>query len=75
MIKMTHHIEFNFKDRESSDLEKMNRILSTMKLENLELKNLSGYLAVTRDRDGKLLEKRYGLDNGIYHSPSPARLN
>ena len=47
MIKITHHIEFNFKDREASDLEKLNRILASMKLEKLELKNSRGYLAVT----------------------------
>ncbi len=64
MIKITHHIEFNFKDREASDLEKLNRILASMKLEKLELKNSRGYLAVTQDGEGNLLEKRYGLDSG-----------
>ena len=64
MIKITHHIEFDFKDREASDLEKLNRILASLKLEKLELKNSKGYLAVTQDGDGNLLEKRYGLDSG-----------
>lgn len=64
MIKITHHVDFDFKDREASDLEKLNRILASLKLEKLELKNSKGYLAVTRDGDDNLLEKRYGLDSG-----------
>ena len=64
MIKITHHIEFDFKDRESADLEKLNKILASLRLENLELKNSRGYLAVTQDGEGNLLEKRYGLDSG-----------
>lgn len=64
MIKITHHIEFDFKDRDASDLEKLNKILTSMRLENLELKNSRGYLAVTQDGEGNLLEKRYGLDSG-----------
>ena len=64
MIRITHHIEFRFRDREAADLEKLNRILASMKLEKLELKNSRGYLAVTQDGDGNLLEKRYGLDSG-----------
>ena len=64
MIKITHHVDFDFKDREASDLEKLNRILASLKLEKLELKNFKGYLAVTQDGDGNLLEKRYGLDSG-----------
>ena len=35
-----------------------------MKLDRVELKNSNGYLAVTQDGDGNLLEKRYGLDSG-----------
>ena len=64
MITITHHVDFDFKDREASDLEKLNRILASLKLEKLELKNSKGYLAVTQDGEGNLLEKRYGLDNG-----------
>ncbi|MBR2308961.1 MAG: hypothetical protein IKA47_00280 [Oscillospiraceae bacterium] len=64
MIRITHHIEFDFKDRDASDLEKLNRILASLKLEKLELKNSRGYLAVTQDGDGNLLEMRYGLDSG-----------
>ena len=64
MIKITHHIEFDFRDREASDLEKLNKTLASMKLEKLELKNSRGYLAVTQDGEGNLLEKRYGLDSG-----------
>ena len=64
MIKITHHVDFDFKDREASDLEKLNRILASLKLEKLELKNFKGYLAVTQDGEGNLLKKRYGLDSG-----------
>lgn len=64
MIKIIHHVDFDFKDREATDLEKLNRILASLKLEKLELKNSKGYLAVTRDGDDNLLEKRYGLDSG-----------
>lgn len=64
MIKITHHVDFDFKDREASNLEKLNRILASLKLEKLELKNSRGYLAVTRDGADNLLEKRYGLDSG-----------
>ena len=64
MIKITHHVDFDFKDREATDLEKLNRILASLKLEKLELKNFKGYLAVTQDGEGNLLEKRYGLDSG-----------
>lgn len=49
MIKITYHVDFDFKDREASDLEKLNRILASLKLEKLDLKNSKGYLAVTRD--------------------------
>ena len=64
MIKITHHVDFDFKDREATDLEKLNRILAALKLEKLELKNSKGYLAVAQDGQGNLLEKRYGLDSG-----------
>ena len=64
MIKISHHVEFDFRDREAADLEKLNRVLSAMKLKELELKNPRGYLAVTQDGDGNLLGKRYGLDSG-----------
>ena len=37
MIKIRHLVEFDFKDREAADLEKLNRVLSAMKLKDLEL--------------------------------------
>lgn len=64
MIKITYHIDFDFKDRKASDLDKLNKILSSLKLEKLELEDSKGYLAVSRDGDGNLLHKRYGLDSG-----------
>ena len=65
MIKITHHVEFDFKDREASDLETLNRVLSAMKLKDLELKKHRGYLEVTQDGDGNLVHQRYGLDSGM----------
>ena len=64
MIKITHRVDFDFKYREAADLEKLNRILASLKLEKLDLLNPRGYLAVTEDGSGNLLEKRYGLDSG-----------
>lgn len=64
MIKITHHIEFDFKDRDASDQEKLNKILASLRLEKLELKNSRGYLVVAQDGEGNLLEKRCGLDSG-----------
>lgn len=57
-------IHFDYKNREASDLEQLNALLATMKLKELKLEDTEGYLAVTRDGDGNLLEKRYGLDSG-----------
>lgn len=64
MIKITHHIDFDFKDRDAADLQKLNKVLHLMKLRDLELRNSAGYLAVTQDGEDNLLEKRYGLDSG-----------
>ena len=66
MIKIKHLVEFDFKDREAADLEKLNRVLSAMKLKDLELKNPRGYLAVTQDGDCNLVHQRYGLDSGTF---------
>lgn len=63
MIKITHHVDFDFKDRDASDLEKLNSILADLKLEKLTLGNERTYLAIMRDDDDNLLGKRYGLDS------------
>lgn len=60
----TIKIEFDFNDRKSENLEQLNALLAAMELEELELDDLSGYLAVTEDGEGNLLHKRYGLDSG-----------
>lgn len=57
-------INFDFNNREASDLQQLNALLATMKLKDLDLKDTHGYLAVTEDGDGNLLHKRYGLDSG-----------
>lgn len=64
MIKITQQIDFEFKDGKSSDLQELNRILASVKLEKLELKNSKGYRSVTRDGNGRVLEKYYGLESG-----------
>ena len=72
MIRITHHIEFDFKERKPSDIDKLNRLLASLKLRKLELENSKGYLAVTEDGEGNLLEKRYGLDSGtLICTPAP----
>ena len=65
MINITQQIEFEFKDGKSSDRQQLNRVLAAFKLEKLELKNYRGYRSVTRDGNGKVLEKFYGLESGI----------
>ena len=64
MIKITQQIDFEFEDGKSSDLQELNRILASLKLEKLELKNSRGYRSVTRDGNGRVLEKYYGLESG-----------
>ena len=64
MIRIKHYIEFDFKNREASDLVKLNKVLNTMNLETVELKEYKGYLAVTQDGNDNLLDKRFGLDRG-----------
>ena len=64
MIQLTYHLDYDFRDRRASDLEQLNKLLSAMKLKNLELENTEGYLAVTRDKDDNLVHQRYGLDRG-----------
>lgn len=60
MIKLA----FDFHSRQASDLEQLNRILSTMPLQELDLEDPEGYLAVTKDRYGNMVHQRYGLDTG-----------
>lgn len=57
-------IGFDFKDRKAEDLDQLNALLATMKLQNLRLEDTEGYLATTTDGDGNLLGHRYGLDSG-----------
>lgn len=57
-------IRFDFKNRKASDLRQLNALLATMKLKDLDLEDMQGYLPVTRDGDGNLLDKFYSLDSG-----------
>lgn len=60
-----YKLEFIFKDREASDLEELNAILSAMTLTSLELEDEDSYRATMRDSTGNLLRRRLGLDSGI----------
>lgn len=62
---------FDFKDREISDLEELNAILSAMKLTSLELEDDESYRAITRDRNGRLLRRWLGFDNGTLIGTRP----
>ena len=57
-------IHFDFKNRSPEELEQLNRILDTMKLQELRLEGTSGYLATTTDGEDNLIGYRYGLDSG-----------
>jgi len=58
-------ISFDFGHfREESDLEQINALLDTMRLQDLCLENENGYLCTTRDKAGNILSRRYGLDEG-----------
>ena len=58
------NLEFNFKNRNASDLILLNHRLSSMKLLDLELENSKGYLATTKDGSGNLISHRYGFVSG-----------
>ena len=64
MIRLTYHLDFDFRERKPADLMQLNKMLSAMKLCDLVLEDQEGYLAVTRDKDGNLMHRRYGLDSG-----------
>lgn len=64
MISVTYHIEFDFPDRKAADLDQLNQRLAAMKLLDVSLDDINGYLATTKDGEGNLLHRRYGLDNG-----------
>jgi len=57
-------ISFNFNYRRPEDLEQLNAMLATMKLQELRLEDTNGYLATTTDGEGNLIGRRYGLDSG-----------
>lgn len=63
MISVTYHIDFDFPDREETDLDELNQRLAKMKLVDVSL-DVHGYLATTTDGKGNLLHQRYGLDRG-----------
>lgn len=57
-------INFDFNYRRPEDLEQLNAMLATMKLQDLRLENIRDYLATTTDGDGNLLGYRFGVDSG-----------
>lgn len=57
-------INFDFNYRRPEDLEQLNAMLATMKLQDLRLENIRDYLATTTDGDGNLIGYRFGVDSG-----------
>lgn len=47
-------INFDFNYRRPEDLEQLNAMLATMKLQDLRLENIRDYLATTTDGDDNL---------------------
>lgn len=57
-------INFDFNYRRPEDLEQLNAMLATMKLQDLRLENVRDYLATTTDGDDNLIGYRFGVDSG-----------
>lgn len=57
-------ISFDFNYRRPEDLEQLNAMLATMKLQDLRLENIRDYLATTTDGDDNLIGYRFGVDSG-----------
>lgn len=57
-------INFDFNYRRPEDLEQLNAMLATMKLQDLRLENIRDYLATTTDGDDNLIGYRFGVDSG-----------
>lgn len=57
-------INFDFSYRRPEDLEQLNAMLATMKLQDLRLENICDYLATTTDGDDNLIGYRFGVDSG-----------
>ena len=66
-----YKLEFNFKDREETDLEELNAILSAMTLISLKLEDKDSYRAIMQDGNGKLLRRRLGFDSGVLIGTRP----
>lgn len=57
-------ITYDFHNRRQEDLDQINALLAVMQLEDLQLEDAKCYLATTRDAQGVLLGRRYGLNSG-----------
>ena len=57
-------INFDFNYRRPEDLEQLNAMLATMKLQDLRLENIRDYLATTTDGDDNLIGNRFVVDSG-----------
>ena len=42
-------LRFDFNDRDPGDLEQINRLLATMELTDVDVKDIKGYLATTQE--------------------------
>ena len=60
-------LRFDFNDRDPGDLEQINRLLATMELTDVDVKDIKGYLATTQEfQNDRVVQTtyRYGLDSG-----------
>ena len=57
-------INFDFNHRRPEDLEQLNAMLATMKLQDLRLQDTCHYLSTTTDGEGNLIGHRFGMDSG-----------
>lgn len=57
-------INFDFNHRRPEDLEQLNAMLATMKLQDLRLQDTSHYLSTITDGEGNLIGHRFGMDSG-----------
>ena len=63
-------LRFDFNDRDPGDLEQINRLLATMELTDVDVKDIKGYLATTQEfQNDRVVQTtyRYGLDS----APTP----
>jgi len=61
----TYTINYSFENRKD-DIDHLNALLGSMKLDNLEWEDYKTYLATTTDGAGNLISRRLGLTSGSF---------